>query len=94
MPDTFPLAGLGHGRIPETIEGRLGYYCFDMGTPILETTFEAARGSVDIALTGARELLHGEPKGLRAVSPPGPPRGHVRVRRLLLLQQLGDRGPR
>lgn len=73
MPDTFALPDLSHRPIepPATIEGRLGYFCFDMGTPIVEETYEAVRESVDIALTGAREMLHGDLAAYALCRPPG-----------------------
>lgn len=73
MPDTFAMSGLMERAIepPATIEGRLGYFCFDMGTPILEGTYVAVRESADIALTGAREVLHGEQYAYALCRPPG-----------------------
>lgn len=38
-------------RIPETIDGKLGYYAFDAGTPITSDTWQVATTSVDVALT-------------------------------------------
>lgn len=73
MPDTFALPGLAQRPIepPATIEGRLGYFCFDMGTPIVDGTYAAVRESVDIALTGAREVLHGDRAAYALCRPPG-----------------------
>ena len=73
MPDTFALPGLSHRALeaPATIEGRLGYFCFDMGTPIVAGSYEALRESADIALTGAREVLHGDLAAYALCRPPG-----------------------
>src|SRR3954463_4906267 len=38
-------------RVPRSIVGRLGWYCFETTTPLTETTYEAALGAVDTALT-------------------------------------------
>lgn len=73
MPDTFAMSGLIERPIepPGTIEGRLGYFCFDMSTPILEGTYAAVREAADIALTGAREVLRGEQDAYALCRPPG-----------------------
>ena len=51
----------------------------------------AARAAVDVALTAVDLVLGGERRRLRAVPAARAPRGALDVRRLLLLQQRGDR---
>ena len=80
--------------VPESIVGRLGWYCFETTTPLTETHLrgvarrgrhraDARRSWCSTASRSAYGLCR----------PPGPPRQHVELRRLLLLQQRGDRRP-
>ena len=59
------------GAEPEAIDGRLGYWSFDAGTPITAGTWAAATASARVALTGARRLLGGEPSVFALCRPPG-----------------------
>ena len=58
-------------REPEAIDGRLGYYSFDAGSPIMAGTAEAVFASADVALTGADLLLDGDPHVFSLCRPPG-----------------------
>ena len=76
IPDTIRHAGIVAGlpRRPEPTEsplGRLGYWCFDTMTPIVEGTYAAARGSVDVALSALDAVLGGEPAAYALCRPPG-----------------------
>jgi acetoin utilization deacetylase AcuC-like enzyme len=76
FPDTFLHPGLREGmesmlREPAASIGRLGYWCFDTGTPIVAGTYEAARSSVDVALTAADLVLSGETVAYGLCRPPG-----------------------
>jgi acetoin utilization deacetylase AcuC-like enzyme len=58
--DALPLSFVAPGmrrRCPTDIDGQLGYYCFDCGTPITAGTWQAATGAVDTALTAAAAVL-------------------------------------
>jgi acetoin utilization deacetylase AcuC-like enzyme len=75
LPDTFllreyagrmPLSDLPIGR-----HERLGAYCFDTATPIVEGTAVAAREAVDIALTTLDLVLAGQPLAYGLCRPPG-----------------------
>lgn len=56
---------------PEDIDGQLGYFSMDAGTPVTKGTWTAIYGSAQTALTGADRLLAGE-KGVFALCrPPG-----------------------
>ena len=59
----------------------------------MQATYEAARSSVDVALSAAAAGARRRAGRLRAVPPARPPRHARYVRRLLLLQQRRDRGP-
>ena len=75
MPDTFPLPalreGMGPGPMPSSVRGRLGAWCFDTATPIVEGTYRAARAAVDVALTAADLVLGGERFAYGLCRPPG-----------------------
>ena len=53
------------------MSARAGMYAFDTMTPIGETTWEAARGAVDVALTAADLVLAGAPVAYACTRPPG-----------------------
>jgi acetoin utilization deacetylase AcuC-like enzyme len=55
LPMTWPMRTLRDAE-PAVIEGRLGYWCFDAGTPIGPGTWAAAYGSAQVALSGAARL--------------------------------------
>ena len=76
IPDTICHAGIVAGlpRRPEPLEsplGRLGYWCFDTMTPIVEGTYQAARGAVDVALSALDAVAGGEPSAYALCRPPG-----------------------
>ncbi len=56
---------------PEAIDGRLSYFSFDAGSPIMAGTAEAVLASADVALTGADRLLAGERAAFSLCRPPG-----------------------
>nr|WP_320050055.1 histone deacetylase family protein [uncultured Desulfuromonas sp.] len=68
-PIIFPLRNLH--KPPKDIELQVGYYCMDTFTPFNRNAYKAARGAVDCALTGAQELLAGNPLAYALVRPPG-----------------------
>lgn len=70
LPHVWPVPGLGR-RLPESIDGRLGYYAIDAGTPIMETTWRAVATSVDVALTAQKLLATGERAAFALCRPPG-----------------------
>jgi acetoin utilization deacetylase AcuC-like enzyme len=75
FPDTFPLPayheGMAGGREPLAPRARIGRWCFDTATPVVEGTYAAARAAVDVALTAADLVLEGEPSAYGLCRPPG-----------------------
>ncbi len=75
VPDVFAhdrlRAGMGPGREPTHIGGRLGYWAFETTTPIVEGTYAAARASVDIALSAAARVAAGQDAVYALCRPPG-----------------------
>lgn len=78
FPDTFRLPATAMSeREPEDLTGRLGFWCFDTGTPILQGTYAAARASVDVALTAADRALDGDGVVYGLCRPPGHHAAHA-----------------
>jgi acetoin utilization deacetylase AcuC-like enzyme len=68
--DTFPRRR--PVRRPRVVDPDLaGYYCLDSFTPLDGGAYKAARASVDVALTGADEILAGVPAAYCLCRPPG-----------------------
>jgi acetoin utilization deacetylase AcuC-like enzyme/GNAT superfamily N-acetyltransferase len=58
-------------RKPRELAVRAGYYCIDTFTPLDQNAYRAARAAVDVALSGAEELLEGRPVAYSLCRPPG-----------------------
>jgi len=75
VPDVFFRAGLRNkmdpGSEPPSINGRLGWWCFETTTPLTEGTYEAARGAVDTALSTTQLVLNGARSAYGLCRPPG-----------------------
>jgi acetoin utilization deacetylase AcuC-like enzyme len=71
LPDAFSV-GRRPLHKPVSIWGQLGYYCFDIGTPIFAGTWEAAYWSAQTALSAAAHVLAGDDRFAYALCrPPG-----------------------
>ena len=75
VPDVFyrpaQRNGMSPGREPQSVAGRLGWWCFETTTPITEGTHEAALAAVDTALSATQLVLGGEPSAYGLCRPPG-----------------------
>jgi acetoin utilization deacetylase AcuC-like enzyme len=75
IPDTFLLGAyagrMDLGTLPRGRHDRLGAYCFDTATPMVEGTATAARAAVDIGLTALDLVLGGAPLAYGLCRPPG-----------------------
>lgn len=75
VPYTFPLPGyrdgMGTGREPASPAARIGWWCFDTSTAVVEGTYAAARSAVDVALTAAESVTGGERWAYGLCRPPG-----------------------
>ncbi len=58
-------------RIPDHIEGKLGYYALAAETAITNGTWEAARASVNVALTAQAAIRDGAREAFALCRPPG-----------------------
>ncbi|KZL22010.1 Acetylpolyamine aminohydrolase [Pseudovibrio axinellae] len=71
FPFVWPVHGLRHDIVPDHIDGKLGFYSFDAGSPMGAHTWTAARSSAETALTGADLILSGEGAAFALCRPPG-----------------------
>ncbi len=58
-------------QVPGSIDGKLGYYAIDAGTPITAGTWRAVYSSAQVALTGQRLVATGERAVFALCRPPG-----------------------
>ncbi len=75
VPEVMMHTGLREGMSPSSpptsIGAAFGYWCYETATPLVEGTYTAARASVDVALTAADIVLHGESSAFGLCRPPG-----------------------
>ncbi len=70
VPLAWPAPGLRRLE-PESIDGRLGYFCADIGTPIMAGTWRAATASADAAISAASRVHAGADVAFALCRPPG-----------------------
>ena len=100
--DTYPNRSMFEGMSPEAVArlvrepvhaaGRAGFWGLDSAAPLVAGTYVAARGGGRRRADGGRPRPRRRAGRLRPVPAARPSRGALDVRRLLLLQQRGDRG--
>ncbi len=66
----WPARGMQQ-RVPDHIEGKLGYYALAAETAITNGTWEAARASVNVALTAQAVIRDGAREAFALCRPPG-----------------------
>jgi len=75
VPDVFSMAalreGMGPAKRPTSVDMELGWWCFETTTPLTSGTYEAARSSVDVALSAAALVVSGESSAYGLCRPPG-----------------------
>jgi len=71
MAGIWPARDLRRDRAPIHIDGKLGFYSFDGGAPIMAGTWEAVRQSANVALTGADLIDAGARSAFALCRPPG-----------------------
>jgi acetoin utilization deacetylase AcuC-like enzyme len=67
----WPARGMQQQRIPQQIDGKLGHYALAAETSITNGTWEAARASVNVALTAQAALRDGANEAFALCRPPG-----------------------
>ena len=70
VPYCFPHRGM-RNKLPEQVEGALGYFSMDMTAPIVAGTWEAIRTSANSALTAQKKVIEGEDSAFALCRPPG-----------------------
>lgn len=70
IPTCWPARGMQQ-RIPNHIEGKVGYYAMAGETSISNGTWEAARASVNVALTAQSIINQGAESAFALCRPPG-----------------------
>ena len=70
MPFVWPSRGMQQ-RIPDHIDGKIGYYAMSAETSITRGTWQAARASVNVALTAQAALRDGATAAFALCRPPG-----------------------
>lgn len=74
LPYVWSGAGLPRsesGEAPAALDGRLGHWAFDAGTPIMAGTWDAVWWSARAALAAARTVLAGDRAAFALCRPPG-----------------------
>ena len=67
----WPARGMQQARVPRNIDGKLGYYALAAETSISDGTWQAARASVDVALTAQAAIGDGAGSAFALCRPPG-----------------------
>ncbi|MCY4050245.1 MAG: histone deacetylase family protein [Gammaproteobacteria bacterium] len=70
IPTIQPVRGM-QKRIPEHIEGQLGYFSLSAETSVSAGTWEAALASAKVALTAQKQINEGEYSAFALCRPPG-----------------------
>ena len=71
LPLIWPVPSLRTDRVPQHIDGQLGYYALDAGVPVMAGTWTAARDAADVALTAVDRLRGGDRAVFALCRPPG-----------------------
>ncbi|GAB4514346.1 MAG: histone deacetylase family protein [Roseibium sp.] len=71
FPFVWPIRSLRTDVAVKHIDGLLGRYSMDAGTPLGANSYRAARASADTALTAAARILDGEKSVFALCRPPG-----------------------
>jgi acetoin utilization deacetylase AcuC-like enzyme len=71
LPLVWPVRGLPSMELPDFIDGKLGFFSMDAGSPINSGTWNAVRASANCALTGADALCAGARSAFALCRPPG-----------------------
>lgn len=71
LPLVWPVRELNTEQEPGFIDGKLGFYAMDAGSPITAGTWEAVRSSANVALTAMDAVLGGARGAFALCRPPG-----------------------
>ncbi|MFT5226580.1 MAG: acetoin utilization deacetylase AcuC-like enzyme, partial [Polaribacter sp.] len=71
IPTVWPSRAMPRKRIPNHVEGQMGYYALAGETSISNGTWEAARASANVALTAQDAIRNGAKEAFALCRPPG-----------------------
>ncbi|TKC92567.1 histone deacetylase family protein [Trinickia terrae] len=71
LPLVWPVRGLPSIEVPQFIDGKLGFFSMDAGSPINAGTWDAVSASANLALTGIDRLSDGTRSAFALCRPPG-----------------------
>ncbi|MGN6668061.1 MAG: histone deacetylase family protein [Trinickia sp.] len=71
LPLVWPVRGLPSTELPQTVDGKLGFFSMDAGSPINAGTWNAVCSSANSALTGIDRLSSGMRAAFALCRPPG-----------------------
>ncbi|MEM7207805.1 MAG: histone deacetylase family protein [Pseudomonadota bacterium] len=71
IPSVWPGRSMPQNRVPDHIEGKMGYYCLAVETSITDGTWEAAKASANVALTAQSKITGGAREAFGLCRPPG-----------------------
>jgi acetoin utilization deacetylase AcuC-like enzyme len=71
FPFVWPVRDFRADKVPTHIDGQLGRFSFDAGTPLTKGTWSAAKASANAALSGAMALNQGAALAFSLCRPPG-----------------------
>ena len=71
IPTVWPSRAMPSSRVPNHIEGKMGYYCLATETSISDGTWEAAKASANVALTAQAQMADGAQSAFALCRPPG-----------------------
>jgi acetoin utilization deacetylase AcuC-like enzyme len=71
LPLNWAIRTFRGDRIPADIDGKLSYYSFDAGTPIMAGTWPAVYAAAQVALTGQAQISAGARAVFALCRPPG-----------------------
>jgi acetoin utilization deacetylase AcuC-like enzyme len=76
LPLVWPVRGLPGKAMPQFVDGKLGFFSMDAGSPINAGTWDAVCSSANSALTGIDALSDGMRAAFALCRPPGHHAGH------------------
>lgn len=71
IPTVWPGRSMPSSRVPDHIEGKMGYYCLATETSISDGTWEAAKAAANVALTAQGQIADGATSAFALCRPPG-----------------------
>jgi len=71
IPTVWPGRSMPSSRVPDHIEGQMGYYCLANETSISDGTWEATKASASVALSAQAIIAGGERSAFALCRPPG-----------------------